>query len=475
VIPTKILFVWSPVDRPSAETLNPNVGPLITLAAEGDGDGVCSGTPSIGVSAPGISKILPDLEATCVFVVLDFIVLGVALALLELRKFCDSTNATTGIIVITTKKLAKMIVRTLVGLISYFKYTTNQPRLFTKIANCLFLRYSIQMSKSNLIKILINSSIGGILIFVWLKLVNLEDILHTLREADFKLLLLLVLTFLGATILRAWRLQILLRQYPLRLKKLVSLNFLSQFLSFIIPIRAGEIAKSIYLHTHVDIPLNRVVIWILIDRFLDFWTVLLLLLVTFPLINLALPIEVYWVIISAFLGFTFAAIVILISASRARKLLEKFIFVFYFNRIKQIILKIADQIIDGFSLVRQNITDLPRLICITIFALSLEALAWWIVFYSLGIKIAPLDTLFTSLLSMLTFIVPSAPGYIGSAEGYGLAVFGGVLGLDPNVASAGVVLYHLVTIVLLPAFGIYGLYSLKFNLKLVWAKLRREK
>lgn len=64
MIPTKTLFVWSPVVRPSAETLNPNVGPLITLAAEGDGEGVCSGRPSIGVSAPGISRILPDLEAT---------------------------------------------------------------------------------------------------------------------------------------------------------------------------------------------------------------------------------------------------------------------------------------------------------------------------------------------------------------------------------------------------------------------------
>lgn len=330
------------------------------------------------------------------------------------------------------------------------------------------------MSRSNLLKIFINSALGLVLVFVWLKLVNLQDILQSLRNADFRILSLLILTFISATVLRAWRLQILLRRYPLSIRRLTSLNFLSQFLSFIIPIRAGEIAKSIYLHTHADIPLNRVVIWILIDRFLDFWTVLLLLVVLFPLVHLSLPIQIYWLIIGVFLGFTFAAVVILISAKRARKLLEKFIFILYIKRIQSIILNLADQIIDGFSLVRQNLSDLPKLILITITALAIEALAWWIIFFSLDVTIPPLETLMTSLLSMLTFLVPSAPGYIGSAEGYGLAVFGGVLGLGPNIASAGVVLYHLSLMILLPASGLYGLYSLKFNLKLVWQKLQRK-
>lgn len=330
------------------------------------------------------------------------------------------------------------------------------------------------MSRSNLLKILLNSLIGLILVFVWLKLVNLADILNTLKSANWRVIWLLVVTFVTPTFLRAWRLQILLKSHPLSLRRLVSLNFLSQFLSFVIPIRAGEIAKSIYLHTHADIPLSRLVIWILIDRFLDFWTALLMLVIIFPLVHLSLPIQVYWTIVAGFTGFTLAAILMILSASVARQLLKKFIFIFYFPKLKKLITHLADQVIDGFVLIRQNMYELPRLIALTVSALVVEAAAWWIVFYSLNLTIAPLSAIFTSLLSMLTFIVPSAPGYIGSAEGYGLAVFGGVLGLNPNLASAGVILYHLTTIILLPAFGIYGLYSLKFDLRLVWQKLRRK-
>lgn len=330
------------------------------------------------------------------------------------------------------------------------------------------------MSRSNLVKILINSLLGVVLIIVWLKLVNLNLIIQRLSVANWPVLSFTVIAFVTATILRAKRLQLLLKNYHLSLKSLTNLNFISQFLSFLIPIRAGEIAKSIYLHTHADIPLHRVIIWILLDRFLDFWTVLLLLVLLFPVALLPLPAQIYWLIIAVFFGFTFSAVIILMSASQSKKLLEKIIFIFYFNPIKKLILRLADQIIDGFSLIRQNITDLPYLVFYTLIALVAEAFAWWVVFDSLYIPLPPLQTLIASLMSMLTFIIPSAPGYIGSAEGYGLAVFGGVLGLDPNSASTGVVLYHLTAIILLPAFGIFGLYSLKFNLKLVWAKLRRQ-
>jgi len=67
----------------------------------------------------------------------------------------------------------------------------------------------------------------------------------------------------------------------------------------------------------------------------------------------------------------------------------------------------------------------------------------------------------------------SAPGYVGSAEVSGLAVFGGVLGLESNLASAATVLMHIITTVCLLVFGITSLYLLKFDLGQVWRKVRK--
>ena len=54
------------------------------------------------------------------------------------------------------------------------------------------------------------------------------------------------------------------------------LNLLCQFLSFMIPVRAGEITKSAYLTSQFDLPLGKSLIWVFVDRFFDFWVILFL-------------------------------------------------------------------------------------------------------------------------------------------------------------------------------------------------------
>lgn len=330
------------------------------------------------------------------------------------------------------------------------------------------------MSRTNLIKIFINTLIGAILVVVWLKLVNLSEVLEVLKRVNFLYLALFFVFFIISTILRSLRLKILLKNTNLELKQLVNLTFLGQFLSFIIPIRAGEIAKSIYLSTQSKMSLAKVIIWILIDRFLDFWTVLLMLIFLFPLVKVNLPQNFYLILILIFGSFTIPAIAILINKNQTEKLLnilEKGLVV---SKIKRIFSKVSSTILEGFLILRENPKNLPVLTLLSVLALISDAILWFIVFLSIGINLDFLTLLFGSLISMLTFLVPSAPGYVGSAEGAGLLVFGGILGLDKTLASAGVVLYHLITLITLPLFGLIGLYFLKFDLNLVWEKLRNK-
>lgn len=328
------------------------------------------------------------------------------------------------------------------------------------------------LSRSNLIKILINSLIGAVLIFVWFKLVNLAEIGQVIEQVRGEYLILFFVFFVVSTILRSYRLKILLKEYRLGLVDLTKLTFISQFLSFFIPIRAGEIAKSVYLHTQRDIPLAKIIIWILLDRFLDFWSVLLLLCLIFPLVQVNLPTSVFLIILFGFTSSTLIAAGILISPIRTQKLLAPVEYSLIHSKLKNFYRETLSKIIEGFLIFRKNIFDLPKLILLSVLALISDAAIWLIIFYALGLNISSLTTLFGSLISMLTFLIPSAPGYVGSAEGSGLLVFGAILGLDRNLASAAVLINHILTILALPAFGIACLYWLKFDLKLVWRKLR---
>jgi len=66
-------------------------------------------------------------------------------------------------------------------------------------------------------------------------------------------------------------------------------------------------------------------------------------------------------------------------------------------------------------------------------------------------------------LFAITFIVPGAPGYIGSMEAFGSLVFGAALGI-PQAASASVVLiFHALNALLLGILGGIAIWALGFR------------
>ena len=75
------------------------------------------------------------------------------------------------------------------------------------------------------------------------------------------------------------------------------------------------------------------------------------------------------------------------------------------------------------------------------------------------------------MLNSLTFLIPAAPGYVGSAEAAGLAVFNLGLGFEKTGVAAATLLYHAFVLIFMLIFGLLGLYFLKFDLRKVWTKI----
>lgn len=329
-------------------------------------------------------------------------------------------------------------------------------------------------SKGAWLRILGNSLLGVILIGVWLKFVNLNEVWQIIKTADLKIVLLFITFFITSTLLRALRLKLLLSAHKIPFKDVTMLNLLSQFLSFMIPIRIGEVAKSVYLTTQYNLPLGKTVIWVLVDRFLDFWGVLLLIATFLIFVPTAMPLKLTQTVFIVFGLFTLAFILVLKSEFWAKKITLKVSYFLPTKRIKSGFLKLTHTLIEGFEVLRRQPLEIGALILLTLLALVSDSLLWLSIFNSLGVQIALPKVVLGTSLSALTFLVPAAPGYVGSAEAAILAVFGGVIGISNNLVSAAAVLFHILTVVVLLICGVSSLYLLKFDLNLVWKQLRRQ-
>ena len=128
-----------------------------------------------------------------------------------------------------------------------------------------------------MLKILLNTVLGLVLIYVWSRFVDLGQISSTLSKVSLIYLGPIFLFMLLSPIIRALRLKIFLSKVKkISLKDLIFLNGVAMMLNFFIPIRAGEIAKGVYLNNRYQLNLGKSVIWIFLDRFVDFLAVLLL-------------------------------------------------------------------------------------------------------------------------------------------------------------------------------------------------------
>ncbi len=316
-----------------------------------------------------------------------------------------------------------------------------------------------------MIKILFNTLLGIVLIFIWSRFVNLEEIFQTILKVNPINLGPIFLFMLLSPIIRALRLKIFLSEIKkIPLKNLIFLNGAALMLNFFIPIRAGEIAKGVYLNTKFGLNLGKSVVWIFLDRFVDFLVVLILsagLLLVIPT-SLSITIIIFiTIILSIALGLTYLAI---FQANFTKKIIIFLKHLFIEKHIKIYFERFSHLILDSFSILRRHPKDLLLIMFITILAYAADAAIWYFTFLSLEVNMEFLKMYLGQLLSALTYLVPAAPGYVGSAEASGSLILTGMFGIDVNLASAMIVLFHILSALFVLVFGLISIYNLKINL-----------
>jgi len=322
------------------------------------------------------------------------------------------------------------------------------------------------------LRILANSLLGAVLIFLWTRFINVSEVMVIIQSTKPSFLLIFLSSFLLAGILRGARLRLLLNQYNPPLKDMVMLTYLSQFLSFMIPVRAGEITKSVYLTTQYQLPFGKTVTWVFIDRLMDFIVVLITINTFLIFIPTSLPGQVR---IIALIGLIVLLSVVVLAIKNEKFLKEVVHFlsrVVIIRSLRGKIINLASSIIEGLTVLRRHPGEIGSLLLLSIGAMLADTFVWFSVILSLRVDFGFLKTILGNSLAALTFLIPAAPGYVGSAEAAGVAVLSGVFSMPVNTASAVVVFFHILTVVVLCILGTLSLYFLKFDIGLVWQKIR---
>lgn len=326
-----------------------------------------------------------------------------------------------------------------------------------------------------MLKIIFNTILGLVLIYIWSRFVNIQEILATLSQVNLLFLLPVLLFMLLSPTLRALRLKIFLSEIKkIKFLDLIFLNGAAMMLNFFIPIRAGEVAKGIYLNTHYQLPLGKSIIWIFIDRFVDFLVVLMLTGVLFFFVSTTLS-TAFIIVIISILGFALLlTYLIIFQTYTARKLFNFLRHLLIVNSIKIYFDKFSSFILDTFSILRRQPKDLGLMVGVTILAYMADAAIWFFAFLSLGVQQSYLKMYLGQMLSALTYLIPAAPGYVGSAEASGLLILSGIFGIQANLASAMTVLFHITSAIFVLIFGLISVYSLKINVGELFKRVLRK-
>lgn len=256
----------------------------------------------------------------------------------------------------------------------------------------------------------------------------------------------LALYFCGVY-LRAVRWRILLRPIAPQAtsRQLFPIIVIGFMANNILPLRAGEIVRSVVIGREYRVRKTGALATIAIERIFDGITMLAFL--AMSMVFVSLTSELRHMAIIAFLVFAGLLLMLIVLTFAGS----------FFSRILQLVLgplpkgladrieSIADSFIDGLGVLRSR-GDLARVVLTSVGAWLLEASMYFLLAIGFGAQVREVMnaavTLLTTGVANLSTLIPGAPGYIGQFE-YGVKlVLHDAFGVAESQALAYAILVH---------------------------------
>ncbi|HSR23620.1 MAG TPA: lysylphosphatidylglycerol synthase domain-containing protein, partial [Candidatus Eisenbacteria bacterium] len=85
-----------------------------------------------------------------------------------------------------------------------------------------------------------------------------------------------------------------------------------------------------------------------------------------------------------------------------------------------------------------------------------DGLAFAMLFRALDLAVPIASAIVAQVALLFTYLLPAAPGYVGSLEAGGTLLLGSI-GLSPGAAAGAIVLWHAVATLLIVGLGLFAL------------------
>lgn len=282
-------------------------------------------------------------------------------------------------------------------------------------------------------------------LFIWFALggLRLEDVWANVRSANYFWLLPSVGTYFVAVWARTWRWDYMLR--PLKrisLRALFPVVVIGYMGNNIYPFRAGELLRSYVLRRREEVPLAGSLATVIVERVFDGLVMLVFVFAALPFAPL--PSDDLRVMVIIASGAFFGALVLFFALATApdtvmgltRRVTDRFLP----SRPGDALLDFAGRFMAGLESLR-SFRNVIMIFFTSLVIWLLETVKYWFIMQAFDFQVSFFALMLMNGIVNLATTMPSAPGYIGTFDGPGIAVLV-LYGVRDSVATAYTLVLH---------------------------------
>jgi uncharacterized protein (TIRG00374 family) len=303
-----------------------------------------------------------------------------------------------------------------------------------------------------------HTAAGAASLALLLRTVPLDEIVHHLQPRHLSPLLAIVAFTVLSQVARATRWMLLLRaRTRVGLIDALSINLATQLLNYLLPFRAGEALRLWWLATRRAQPAAASVGLIVTDHAFDLGGVTAVL-GAGTLLKLLAPDSRLPALPALLVGLGLAAMTLTVIAGgawlgprlAAARSLRRWLPAAW----HQALTRHSQGFWSGLGSVRRG--HLLVMVAISAAAVALDGLAFAMLFLALDVAVPILSVAVAQVTLLFAYLVPSAPGYVGSMEAGGTALLSSI-GLSRGAAAGAIVLWHGVATVIIVGLGLVAM------------------
>jgi len=307
-------------------------------------------------------------------------------------------------------------------------------------------------------RIAIVCAAGGLLLFLALRGVSLTAVRDLVAGADARWVGAALAVYLSAYVLRSLRWRLILRPVQsVRFSESFFMLMAGYFVNYVIPVRAGEVAKAFFLKRLRGVPVATSLPTIYVDKLFELLSIALVL-ALLPALSLRLQGYVATLVVSVLVVFLLAVALLLFALVNGRGTVRALssATAWLAPAARDRLARWFTLLVEGMGVARASARSLWALVALTAAAVLLDAVYFWLMFRAFSIEIAFPQVLFGYTLLSVSYILPTPPAQIGHNEFLMGVIFADGLGVDRTSAAALMLLAHALTGALITGVGLWS-------------------